>query len=57
MQRLRRAKARHIVRTSRLLGRVGYLGGTVGALRNFAMRAAPQWVTERQFCEVYALNY
>ena len=57
MQELRRAKARHIVRTSRLLGRVGYLAGPAGALRNFAMRAAPQWVTERQFCEVYALNY
>ena len=57
MQQLRRTKARHIVRTSRLLGRVGYLAGAAGLLRNFAMRATPQWVTERQFCGVYALNY
>lgn len=57
MQRLRHGKARHIVRTSRLMGHVGYLGGTLGTLRNVAMRAAPMWVTERQFCAVYALNF
>ncbi|MDQ2794708.1 MAG: FAD-dependent monooxygenase [Bacteroidota bacterium] len=57
MRALRHAKARHIVQTSRLLGRVGYLTGVAGALRNAAMRATPQWVTERQFCAVYALNY
>ncbi|RZK62945.1 MAG: FAD-binding protein [Hymenobacter sp.] len=57
MQRLRQAKARHIVRTSRLMGHVGYLGGAAGALRNLAMRAAPRWVSERQFCAVYVLNF
>jgi 2-polyprenyl-6-methoxyphenol hydroxylase-like FAD-dependent oxidoreductase len=57
MQRLRRAKAHRIVRTSRLMGRVGYLGGAAGALRNLAMRAAPMWATEQQFCAVYALNF
>jgi 2-polyprenyl-6-methoxyphenol hydroxylase-like FAD-dependent oxidoreductase len=57
MQRLRHAKAHHIVRTSRLMGHVGYLTGALGALRNVAMRAAPMWATERQFCAVYALNF
>ena len=57
MQRLRRAKAHRIVRTSRLMGHVGYLDGTVGALRNFAMRAAPMWATEQQFCSVYKLGF
>lgn len=57
MQLLRHAKARHIGRTSRLVGRVGYLSGAAGALRNLAMRAAPQWATEQQFRRVYRLNY
>ncbi|RYY08759.1 MAG: hypothetical protein EOO36_23335, partial [Cytophagaceae bacterium] len=57
MQRLRQAKARRIVRTSRLMGRVGYLGGALGTLRNVAMRAAPLWVAERQFCAVYQLGF
>ncbi len=57
MQQLRRAKAHRIVRTSRLLGRVGYLAGPAGALRDLAFRATPQWVTERQFFGVYGLNY
>ena len=57
MQRLRQGRARHIGRTSRLLGHVGYLAGAAGALRNLAMRAAPRWVTERQFDAVYQLGY
>ena len=57
MQRLRHAKARRIVRTSRLMGRVGYLSGAAAALRNAAMRATPQWVSEQQFCSVYTLNF
>lgn len=57
MQRLRQGKARHITRTSRLLGHVGYLSGPAATLRNLAMRAAPQWVAERQFSAVYALGF
>lgn len=57
LQQLRHPKARHVVRASRLLGRVGYLAGPAGALRNLALRATPQWVTERQFDGVYGLNY
>ncbi|MDO7850993.1 FAD-dependent monooxygenase [Hymenobacter convexus] len=57
LQRLRQPKARHIVHTSRLLGRVGYWTGPAAALRNFAMRAAPARLVERQFSQVYALNY
>jgi 2-polyprenyl-6-methoxyphenol hydroxylase-like FAD-dependent oxidoreductase len=41
MQLMRRPKAKHIVRTSRLMGHVGYLSGAIGAVRNLAMRAAP----------------
>ncbi|RZJ94222.1 MAG: FAD-dependent oxidoreductase, partial [Hymenobacter sp.] len=57
MQRLRHGKARRIVHTSRLMGHVGYFSGALGALRNVAMRAAPQWVSEQQFCSVYKLNF
>ena len=57
MQRLRLPKARHIVRTSRLMGRVGYWSGALGALRDFAIRATPQWVTEQQFRGVYTLGF
>ena len=57
MQRLRQGRARHVGRTSRLLGHVGYLAGAAGALRNLALRAAPRWVTERQFDAVYELGY
>ena len=57
LQRLRQSKARHIVHTSRLLGRVGYWTGPAAALRNFAMRAAPARLVERQFSQVYALNF
>jgi 2-polyprenyl-6-methoxyphenol hydroxylase-like FAD-dependent oxidoreductase len=57
MQRLRRAKAHRIVRTSRLMGHVGYLGGALGSLRNFAMRAAPRWASEQQFYSVYRLGF
>lgn len=57
MYRLRQAKARHIVRTSRLMGRVGYLAGAAGALRNVVMRAVPLWATERQFNAVYRLEF
>ncbi len=57
MQQLRRPKAKHIVRTSRLMGHVGYLSGAIGAVRNLAMRAAPQWVMERQFWGVYRLAF
>jgi 2-polyprenyl-6-methoxyphenol hydroxylase-like FAD-dependent oxidoreductase len=57
MQRLRQAKAHRIVRTSRLMGHVGYLGGTLGALRNMAMRATPMWVAEQQFHSVYKLGF
>jgi 2-polyprenyl-6-methoxyphenol hydroxylase-like FAD-dependent oxidoreductase len=57
LQRLRQAKARHVVHTSRLLGRVGYWTGPAAALRNFAMRAAPAWLVEQQFAQVYALNF
>jgi 2-polyprenyl-6-methoxyphenol hydroxylase-like FAD-dependent oxidoreductase len=57
MQHLRRAKAHRIVRTSRLMGHVGYLGGALGSLRNFAMRAAPRWASEQQFYAVYRLGF
>jgi len=57
MQRLRHAKARRIVHTSRLMGHVGYLGGALGSLRNLAMRAAPMWATEQQFFAVYKLGF
>ncbi|MDJ0365785.1 FAD-dependent monooxygenase [Hymenobacter sp. H14-R3] len=57
LHRLRHARAGRIVRTSRLMGHVGYLDGPLGALRNAAMRAAPQWVSEQQFCSVYRLAY
>ncbi|WP_310397812.1 FAD-dependent monooxygenase [Hymenobacter sp.] len=55
--RLRRAKARHVVRTSRLMGRIGYLSGAAAELRDLAIRATPRWVSERQFRQVYGLNY
>ena len=57
LHRLRHGKAGRIGRTSRLMGRVGYLSGPLGALRNAAMRATPQWVSEQQFCSVYRLGY
>ncbi|SFQ31933.1 FAD-dependent monooxygenase [Hymenobacter arizonensis] len=57
LQRLRRRKATFIVRTSRLMGRVGYWTNTAGAIRNFVMRAAPARLVEQQFCQVYSLNY
>jgi 2-polyprenyl-6-methoxyphenol hydroxylase-like FAD-dependent oxidoreductase len=57
MQRLRHSKARRIVRTSRLMGQVGYLSGAAGTVRDFAIRATPQWVTERQFIGVYQLGF
>ena len=41
LHRLRHAWATRIVRTSRLLGRVGYWTNAAGAIRNFVMRAAP----------------
>ncbi|MGI4870276.1 MAG: FAD-dependent monooxygenase [Janthinobacterium lividum] len=57
LHQLRHAKAAYVVRTSRLMGRIGYLSGAAGALRNAAMRATPQWVSERQFWRVYALGF
>lgn len=57
MQRLRHAKAHRIVRGSRIMGRVGYLSGPLGTLRNAAIRAVPMWVTERQFSAVYTLGF
>lgn len=57
MQRLRRAKALHIVRTSRLMGRVGYLQHAPAALRNFIIRSTPSFIIEQQFRRVYALNF
>ena len=57
MQRLRRARAHHVRRTSRLIGHAGYWQGAAGALRNAAIRATPQWVTERQFRAVYTLGF
>jgi 2-polyprenyl-6-methoxyphenol hydroxylase-like FAD-dependent oxidoreductase len=57
MQQLRQAQARHIVRTSRRLGRVGYWTGALGLLRNAAIRALPLWLTEQQFHAVYQLRY
>ena len=57
LQRLRHAKARHVVHTSRLLGRVGYLTGAAATLRNLAMRAAPLWVSEQQFGRVYRMGF
>ena len=57
LQRLRRAKAHRIVRASRLMGRVGYLGGALGSLRNLAMRAAPMWASEQLFYAVYGLDF
>ncbi|NML64326.1 NAD(P)-binding protein [Hymenobacter sp. RP-2-7] len=57
LHRLRHAKARHVTRTSRLIGRVGYWRGPAATLRNLAIRATPQWLTERQFCAVYKLGF
>ena len=57
LHRLRHAKTQHVTRTSRLIGRVGYWRGPAAALRNLAIRAAPQWLTERQFGEVYRLGF
>jgi 2-polyprenyl-6-methoxyphenol hydroxylase-like FAD-dependent oxidoreductase len=57
LHQLRHAKARHVTRTSRLIGRVGYWRGPAAALRNAAIRAAPQWLTERQFGQVYELGF
>lgn len=57
LYRLRHAKARHVWRTSRLIGRVGYWQGAAAAVRNAAIRATPQWLTERQFCGVYQLGF
>ncbi|WP_167856799.1 FAD-dependent oxidoreductase [Hymenobacter aquaticus] len=57
MQRLRRAKALHIVRTSRLMGKVGYLQHAPAALRNFIIRTTPSFIIEQQFRRVYQLNF
>jgi 2-polyprenyl-6-methoxyphenol hydroxylase-like FAD-dependent oxidoreductase len=57
LQHLRRPKATQIVRLSRLLGRVGYWTGAAGAARNALIRAAPARLLERQFAQVYSLNY
>jgi len=57
LQRLRRPQAVHVVKTSRLLGRVGYFTGAVGALRNCVLRAASARLLERQFHRVYTLRY
>ena len=57
LHRLRSARTQHVGRTARLLGRVGYLTGPVGALRNLALRAAPRWASEWQFNRVYGLDY
>ena len=56
-QQLRRPKAAHIVRMSRLMGRVGYLSGPVGLARNLVLRAAPPQLFEGQFRRVYSLNF
>jgi 2-polyprenyl-6-methoxyphenol hydroxylase-like FAD-dependent oxidoreductase len=57
MQLLRQPRARHIVNTSRLLGRVGYLQNAAGALRDVVMRSTPAFVAEWQFRRVYELNF
>jgi 2-polyprenyl-6-methoxyphenol hydroxylase-like FAD-dependent oxidoreductase len=57
MQQLRRKKALHIVRTSRIMGRAGYLQHTACALRNFVIRSTPPFIIEMQFRKVYSLNY
>ena len=57
LQQLRHQRATRIVRTSRLLGRVGYLTSLAGNVRNFIMRAAPAALVEQQFNQVYTLNY
>jgi len=57
LEKLRRGRARHVVRTARLMGAVGYLAGPLGALRNAAFWAMPEWVSERQFAGVYGLKY
>jgi 2-polyprenyl-6-methoxyphenol hydroxylase-like FAD-dependent oxidoreductase len=57
MQRLRRPKALHIVNTSRIMGRVGYLQHAPAAVRNFIIRATPSLIIEQQFRRVYALNF
>lgn len=41
LQRLRRTRATHIVRASRLMGQLGYWSSAAGTARNFVMRAAP----------------
>jgi len=56
-QKIRHARAVKIVRTSRIMGKVGYLKGGAGMLRNFIIRATPQLLIERQFVGVYSLNY
>jgi 2-polyprenyl-6-methoxyphenol hydroxylase-like FAD-dependent oxidoreductase len=57
LQQLRRPKASHIVKTSRLMGRIGYLHNAAGALRNFIIRTTPEFIIEQQFNGVYSLNY
>jgi 2-polyprenyl-6-methoxyphenol hydroxylase-like FAD-dependent oxidoreductase len=57
MQRLRRSRATHIVRASRLMGQLGHWTNAAGAIRNFTMRAAPAWLVEQPFFRVYTLNY
>ncbi|GAA4350458.1 FAD-dependent monooxygenase [Hymenobacter saemangeumensis] len=57
MQQLRWARATHVQRTSRLLGRVGYLQQAPGVLRDLIMRSTPGFIIEQQFRRVYELNY
>ncbi|TYZ14378.1 FAD-dependent oxidoreductase [Hymenobacter lutimineralis] len=57
MQRLRRAKAQYIVRTSRIMGKVGYWQHASAAVRNFVIRATPQLIIDEQFRRVYSLNF
>ena len=57
LQQLRKARAEFIVKNSRIMGKVGYLTGLAGAIRNAVIRLTPVAITEQQFCKVYTLNY
>jgi 2-polyprenyl-6-methoxyphenol hydroxylase-like FAD-dependent oxidoreductase len=57
LEAIRKGKAIQIVRTSRMMGRVGYLHDAAGSLRNFIIRSTPGFIIEQQFIQVYSLKY
>jgi 2-polyprenyl-6-methoxyphenol hydroxylase-like FAD-dependent oxidoreductase len=56
-EKARKSKAHFIVRTSRKMGHIGYLSGTMGRARNMFIRALPLSFTQSQFNKVYTLKY